>query len=116
MRALVTVVLVVFGISVMISGGIEIYGTDGETEGWGARLSYILGATLGAGLVVAGLGFGKSQPWAPLLAIFNLAGMAVLSAVSAFRLFGHLHATHHVTRALLAVVLIVTIGRIQRSR
>jgi|GEM_PF-3462777 len=111
MRTLISVVLVLFGISVMIVGGIELYTAGEETADWPAQLSHTIGAIVGAGLVIAGPAFGRRLAWGKPLAIFNLVAMAVLSVLNALNLVGHVHATHHATRVLLALFLILTILR-----
>lgn len=113
MRTLIAIVLVLFGLSVIIAGGVEIYAADDDASRL-ARASYILGGVVGAGLVISGPGVGRNLPWARLLAMTNLSLMTGLSILNAFYLKGHVHATHHATRALLALFLILSIVRLRR--
>ncbi len=115
MRVLISIILILFGLSAMIAGGVEIYSAGDGTGGMMARISYILGAVVGAGLVLAGPAIGKNQPWGRLLALVNLAAMTVLSIFNAVALKGHINATQHATRALLALFLILSIIRLPKD-
>jgi len=115
MRILISIILMLFGLSAIIAGGIEIYTAEGVSGGMTARISYILGGVIGAGLALSGPAIGRRLAWGRLLALVNLSAMAVLSIFNAVYLKGHIHATHHATRALLALFLILSIYRLPRE-
>ncbi|MCK4547800.1 MAG: hypothetical protein KAW17_10210 [Candidatus Eisenbacteria sp.] len=110
MRNLIAVVLILFGITTIISGSVELY-TSGEDGGLMARLFYILGGIAGAGLTLAGAALTRNLPWAKLLAGANLIVVAVLSILSAVQQYGQPTATHHAMRALLALALLLALAR-----
>ena len=115
MRILISIVLIIFGISAIIGSGVELFSGD-EEPGVVARICYILSGVIGAGLAFSGPGVGKRFPWARFLAYGNLVGMFALSVFSVWYTMGHISSTQHLTRALLAAALFAAILRLPEAR
>jgi hypothetical protein len=114
MRILIAVIMIVFGVSAIITGSVELY-AGGEGGGFLARICYILGGLAGAGVAMAGAGLTRNLIWARLLAYVNLLVMAGVSIFAATQQYGQMTATQHATRAVLALFLIFCIARLRRD-